>query len=108
MLETSQTIWELLPNFPRKHQIDREILMEALKTDAINAFYSAGKLKVSDRVFVIRVVKRDGNLLREMCLKHRNDREIVSFAVKQNKSALKYASIDLRNDKEILKLCNDF
>ncbi|EFC42104.1 predicted protein [Naegleria gruberi] len=86
---------ECLKYFPRKFQIDREILMEALKTHPKTAFLNAsGTLKVMDRVFAMRVVKRDGMLLGEMCSKHKSDREIISCAVKQNIKALKYASID--------------
>ncbi|EFC41905.1 predicted protein [Naegleria gruberi] len=99
---------ECLQYFPSYYQRDREILMEALKTNVDTAFRNASSyLKVTDRLFAIRVVKRNGNLLGQMCSKHRNDREIVSFAVKQNKNALKYASVQLRIDSQILELCNN-
>ena len=57
---------------------------------------------LTDRDFVLKVVKQKGYALQLASEELRGDREVVLTAVKQNHLALKFASKELQNDNEIV------
>ena len=56
----------------------------------------------NNKVFIINFIKKDGNNLKYINNKFKEDKEVVLVAVKQNGYILYYADDSLKNDKEIV------
>jgi hypothetical protein len=82
---------------------DKEIILEALKTDG-SAFEFVDDLLKKDRPFVLQCVKENGLVLEYIDKSLQHDKEIVIAAIKSNSATLDFVDKSLKNDPEIMNI----
>lgn len=88
----------ILLGAPQELQANQELIDLALDKSP-NSFQYVNPTLRSDKVFVLKTLKRDGNLLKFVSPELQNDPEVVLPAIKySNGKALKYANPELKND----------
>ncbi|EFC36692.1 predicted protein [Naegleria gruberi] len=87
---------------PKEFTADKEIVLSAANSPGFYFLYAAESLR-SDRDFVLEIVKKKGDSLRDVSPQFKKDREIVYDAVKSGR-ALQYADPIFWKDREIATL----
>ena len=89
-------------------QDDEEVVRAAAEEDGWAAMkFCSDRLK-KDRDFVLEIVKKSGDALKEAHKSFRSDKEIVLAAVLQYGDAFDFADESLKTDKDIIKAYEEF
>ena len=84
-----------------KFKADKEVVLEAVRSDARILYYADESLK-KDKKIILTALKKNGNSLNYADESLKKDKEIVLTAIKQNGGALEYADKKFQDDKKIV------
>ena len=86
---------------------ERAALLKAIEEDGADVLAEADDSFQSDREIILEAVKTDGDALEYATDSLKADREVVLAAVKQCGGALEYASEELQQDEELQKIAEE-
>lgn len=92
-------LWDLSKDL----QDDKDVVLEAVKSDIYGLKYVSDRLRY-DKDVVLIAVKCNGLLLSLTSEKLKDDRDVVLAAIKESLLALRFASERLQNDKNFLEM----